>query len=151
MRLIIVAFEAFLAIIAYKIFVTVKKSRRNKQKALERGCEEIPSYPHPAWDPLGLKMVLWFHQTRIDQKLPPACIEAFDRVSSHEHRKVDTLMVHAVGSSRLWTSDPKNIEALQSSQFKDFELSPVRCGNFEPLLGRGVVSFNLDQQQVDCG
>lgn len=140
MRLVVLAFELCLAFIAYKVFVNIKEARGNKQKALERGCEGIPSYPHPIWDPLGLKMVSWFHQTRIDQKLPPACIEAFELASSHEHRKVDTLMVHAVGSSRLWTSDPRNIEALQSSQFKDFELSPVRCGNFEPLLGRGVVS-----------
>lgn len=149
MRLVVVVFQAFLALISYKIFINVRRSRLNRRKALAKECEGIPSYPHPVWDPLGLRMVSWFHQKRVGKRLPPALIEAFDYVSSHEHRKVDTLMINAVGSSRLWTSDPMNIEALQSSQFKDFELSPVRCGNFEPLLGRGIVSTYITTDAAD--
>lgn len=137
------ALRAMLALICYKAVSSYIIAWRNRRKAEAQGCKAIPSYPHPIWDPLGLKMVSWFYGTRMAKMLPPATNDLFEFVSSHEHRKVDTLMIYAVGSSRLWTSDPKNIEALQSSQFKDFELGPVRCGNFEPLLGRGIVRSRL--------
>lgn len=40
------------------------------------------------------------------------------------------------------TVDPKNIQALLATQFKDFELGPIRRGSFAPLTGDGI--FTLD-------
>jgi hypothetical protein len=40
------------------------------------------------------------------------------------------------------TNDPKNIQAMLATQFKDFELGPIRRGSFAPLTGDGI--FTLD-------
>lgn len=40
------------------------------------------------------------------------------------------------------TNDPKNIQALLATQFKDFEIGPIRRGSFYPLTGDGI--FTLD-------
>ena len=44
------------------------------------------------------------------------------------------------GSPTTFTIDPKNIQAVLATQFKDFGLGDMRNGNFNPLLGHGIVS-----------
>jgi hypothetical protein len=39
------------------------------------------------------------------------------------------------------TIDPKNIQAILAVQFKEFGLGEGRNGNFNPLLGHGIVSI----------
>lgn len=36
------------------------------------------------------------------------------------------------------TTDPENIKAILATQFEDFELGPMRRGNFFPMLGNGI-------------
>ncbi|KAG9731232.1 cytochrome P450, partial [Aureobasidium melanogenum] len=43
-----------------------------------------------------------------------------------------------LGNEAHFTSDPKNIQALLATQFKDFGLGSARIGNFGPLMGDGI-------------
>lgn len=36
------------------------------------------------------------------------------------------------------TADPKNIQAILATQFKDFELGPFRRNLFGPVIGNGI-------------
>ncbi len=46
-----------------------------------------------------------------------------------------------LGSRSINTIDPENIEAILSTQFKDFGLG-AREQNFRPLLGHGIFTQN---------
>lgn len=49
-----------------------------------------------------------------------------------------------LGTTIHLTNDPENIKAILATQFKDFELGPLRYKVFEPLLGKGI--FTSDGQ-----
>lgn len=49
------------------------------------------------------------------------------------------------GSPMTFTIEPKNVQTLLATQFKDFGLGEWRNGNFNPLLGHGIVSNYHDQ------
>lgn len=62
-------------------------------------------------------------------------------LSESEHRPVHTMRFSILGNEAHFTSDPKNIQALLATQFKDFGLGSARIGNFGPLMGDGIVSI----------
>ncbi len=45
------------------------------------------------------------------------------------------------GETWYYTFDPKNLQAVLATQFKDFQQPAARVGAFEALLGLGIVSF----------
>jgi hypothetical protein len=57
-----------------------------------------------------------------------------------DHRS--TWQQQIFGNWHYVTNDPKNIQAILATQFKDFELGPIRRGSFAPLTGDGI--FTLD-------
>jgi hypothetical protein len=54
----------------------------------------------------------------------------------------NTLSQNFFGGASLLTMDPKNIQTILATQFKDFGLGDTRIGNFNPLLGHGIVSHD---------
>lgn len=61
----------------------------------------------------------------------------FEKTSSHEKRTVYTYETEFLGDRVIFTCDPKNIQAILATQFKDFELGQVRIGSFYSLwVGR---------------
>jgi hypothetical protein len=42
----------------------------------------------------------------------------------------------------IFTVDPKNVQTILATQFKDFGLGDARNNNFKPLLGHGIVSYD---------
>jgi hypothetical protein len=63
-------------------------------------------------------------------------------MSNLENRYVSTFILRNLGRDNLFTADPKNIQALLATQFKDFGLGPARHANLHQLLGTGIVSFD---------
>jgi hypothetical protein len=55
----------------------------------------------------------------------------FDNTSANH--TVQTYETKILGDQVIFTSDPKNIQAMLATQFKDFELGQVRRGSFAPL------------------
>ncbi|GAB7349065.1 hypothetical protein MBLNU459_g8025t2 [Dothideomycetes sp. NU459] len=59
-------------------------------------------------------------------------------MSKREGRNVNTWAFTVFGKRGHLTVDPKNIQAVLATQFKDFGLGQTRCNNFSPLLGHGI-------------
>ncbi|KAK6527209.1 Protein kinase alk2 [Arthrobotrys megalospora] len=56
-----------------------------------------------------------------------------------------TFAISILGKTTITTREPKNIQALLATQFKDFSVGLAKKGPFEPLLGEGII--NIDGQK----
>ncbi|KAF3942314.1 hypothetical protein ABW19_dt0206010 [Dactylella cylindrospora] len=54
----------------------------------------------------------------------------------------NTYALSLLGTTSISTREPRNVQALLATQFKEFGLGPSRYGVFKPLLGDGI--FTLD-------
>lgn len=54
--------------------------------------------------------------------------------------KANVYAQNVLGSPAIFTVEPKNIQTILATQFKDFGLGEVRNNSFYPLLGWGIVS-----------
>ncbi|KAJ6179432.1 hypothetical protein N7519_009893 [Penicillium mononematosum] len=64
---------------------------------------------------------------------------------NQENRYVTTFSIRNLGRTHIFTIDPKNIQAVLATQFKDFELGSVRQISMHPLLGTGI--FTADGEE----
>lgn len=82
--------------------------------------------------PFGIDLVHQAIKSDKEMLFPLYCIELTEKVGALTY-KYSTL-----GSTNVSTVDEKNIQAILATQFADFDLGPVRRGNFFPLLGNGI-------------
>lgn len=75
-------------------------------------------------------------------RFPAYLREREEVLSESQNRPVHTMRLSILGNEAHFTSDPKNIQALLATQFKDFGLGSARIGNFGPLMGDGIVGFH---------
>ncbi|KAG0649099.1 Cytochrome P450 [Hyphodiscus hymeniophilus] len=126
------------AFVLYKI-VTIVSTKYNQDKlAKSLGCKPAPVYPDV--DPLGIYNLVKIIKRNNIGKLPHHVMERLETVSKQEGFRATTFQTHIARNWLFFTCDPKNIQALLATQFKDFELGPVRFGTFSPLLGLGIFS-----------
>lgn len=117
--------------VIYKIVLSIVTTYRHAQAAKKHGCKPAPTFP--AQDPLGIIDIVRMIQSNNAGRLPEFLKERLDLVSKQEGRSVFTFQTHIVRNWLLWTVDPSNIQALLATQFKEFELGPIRFGTFSPL------------------
>ncbi|KAF2450153.1 cytochrome P450 52A12 [Karstenula rhodostoma CBS 690.94] len=131
------------AFVAYSFVSSISTKRRHAAAAKALGCEPAPVEPRA--DPfalINLVKTMWAHgNNRILEYLQGT----FENTSSHVNRTVYTYETDFLGDKVLFTCDPKNIQAMLATQFKDFELGQIRTGSFAPLLGHGI--FSADGKQ----
>lgn len=120
-----------IAFVIYKIVLAIATAYRHAQAANKQGCKPPPTFP--TQDPLGMIDVVRLIKSNNAGRLPEYLTGRLDTVSRQEGRPVLTFQTHVVRNWFLWTIDPKNIQALLATQFKDFELGPIRFGTFSPL------------------
>jgi hypothetical protein len=99
--------------------------------AKARGCLPAPTFPSP--DPAGITNVVRLIQANNAGRLLSHINERFATTTKQEAREVFTFQAHIMRNWLFVTCDPKNIQALLATQFKDFELGPIRFGTFAPL------------------
>lgn len=121
----------FLAFVLYKAVSAIVTTYRHAKAAKNNGCEPAPIEPSP--DPLGLTNIMRLIQADKDGKLPDFMANRIEVLSRQEGRSVFTFQTHIARNWLFFTCDPKNIQALLATQFKDFELGPIRFGTFSPL------------------
>lgn len=119
------------AFVLYKTAFFLARRFSNAKKAKQLGCLPAPVYPSP--DPLGIKPVMDIIKSNTVGKLPEHLIWRFDNSSRKEGRPVYTFYGQFLRAPFFNTMDPKNIQALLATQFKDFELGAIRLGTFGPL------------------
>jgi cytochrome P450 len=61
-----------------------------------------------------------------------------DAIARTKEAGAITYKYSTLGSTNIFTADEKNIQAILATQFPDYDLGPLRRGNFFPLLGNGI-------------
>ena len=119
------------ALILYKLFTFIIAKYRYARIAKILGCKPAPVLP--TGDPLGIRNIIRLVKSNNAGKLLQYLMERTEIVSKQEGRPVFTYETHIVRNWLIATCDPKNIQAVLATQFKDFELGPIRFGTFSPL------------------
>ncbi|KAJ8108902.1 hypothetical protein OPT61_g7846 [Boeremia exigua] len=70
-----------------------------------------------------------------------------DTACAEEGRTIMTFALKVLGQRSYFTNDPKNVQAVLATQFKDFGLGWLRNASFGQLLGNGIFSSDGEQWQ----
>ncbi|KAF7122057.1 hypothetical protein CNMCM5793_000012 [Aspergillus hiratsukae] len=99
-------------------------------KSIQQTAQQPPWLPESGW--LGLQAMR--------QSLQADRTQTFLALQSERFAKLDrmTYRTRFLHRFAIHTCDPRNIQAVLGTQFKDFGLGPVRRANFWPLLGDGI-------------
>lgn len=122
-------------LIAGYILRTIYHRISHARQAQAWGCKPAPVRPYRY--PLAID-VLQRYMRAEDEKNT----QNDDFALYEEMGRCSTWQQQVLGVWHFVTNDPKNIQAMLATQFKDFELGPVRRGCFAPLIGDGI--FTLD-------
>ncbi|KAK6537666.1 Protein kinase alk2 [Orbilia ellipsospora] len=105
----------------------------------ERKFKKSHGTEQPPWKignlPFGLdifSVIMWHFQHQV---LPEWARQEYEKYGY-------TYNVSMLGSRSVATIEPRNIQAVLTSQFKDFGIGPPRIGSFAPLLGQGIFSID---------
>jgi hypothetical protein len=125
--------------VVYQIASIIVSNRRHAARARVLDCKMPPRIPCP--DPFGINNIRRLLKSDREKRMPEYLIERTEEVSHLEGRNVSTMVQSLLGKDGFFTVEPKNIQAILATQFKDFGLGDARNNNFKPLLGRGIVSL----------
>ena len=117
------------AFIVYSFISTISTNRRHAATAKALGCEPAPIEHWP--DPFALVNLFRTMWALSNNRILDYMRSTFDDTSANW--TVLTYETKILGDKVIFTCDPKNIQAMLATQFKDFELGQVRRGSFAPL------------------
>ncbi|OCL15283.1 cytochrome P450 [Glonium stellatum] len=129
--------------VVYQIASIIISNRRHAARARELNCKMPPRMPCP--DPFGVNNIRKLLKSDREKRMPEYLIERSEEVSRLEGRNVSTMVQNLLGNDAFFTFEPKNIQAVLATQFKDFCLGDARNNNLKPLLGSGI--FATDGKQ----
>ena len=132
------AFGTLLSLVVWYVLHAIWARISHSRRARQWGCK--PAFIRPYRLPFGMDILKRY----------------IVAANKHELQNDDMLLFQELGLRGTWnqqvfgtwhhvTADPQNIQALLATQFKDFELGPIRRGIFEPLLGAGI--FTMDGKE----
>lgn len=117
--------------IVYSSVSSFISNRRYARQARKLGC--LPPFRRTHKYPLAFDLMQEVIQADRSNTVPTHFLEVY-----HSLGNVATWVQNVFGSTAYFTSDPKNIQAVLATQFRDFEIGPQRRGGFFPLLGNGI-------------
>lgn len=131
------------AALVLQIIRVLVNSWQHARKARSLGCGSLPRYPCSDFLGIGnLKASLAADKANIVPQLSENRVQT---ISNIENRYVTTFIIRNLGRDLHFTIDPKNIQAVLATQFKDFELGEVRRRSIHPLLGTGIFTADGDE------
>lgn len=128
---------AAVAYIIYSVATSILTKRRHAAKALSLKCQDPPLQKNSL--PFGIDALLRALDADKNKQFPA------DVVKRSKENNAITYKYSILGVEQFVTHDEKNIQAILATQFEDFDLGPLRRGNFFPLLGNGI--FTEDGKQ----
>ncbi|OAP57574.1 hypothetical protein AYL99_08312 [Fonsecaea erecta] len=129
--------------VLYLFISSIYTRRRHATVAQQLGCRPAPKEYLP--DPLGLVNMYKLLRANSKNEVLEYIRGVFDDVSLRTNKTVYSYDTSMLGDRVFFTCDPRNIQAILATQFKDFELGKIRTGAFAPLLGHGI--FSADGKQ----
>ncbi|KFX88634.1 hypothetical protein V495_06553 [Pseudogymnoascus sp. VKM F-4514 (FW-929)] len=116
--------------VGYRILNFFLTQRHNARRARELKCQDPPTLPSTSF--LGIDHLKSALAADKKKEFPVEMARRRDIVGA------ETYLYSTMGSTNVLTSDPKNIQAILATQFKDFAIGHKRRRNFFPLLGNGI-------------
>ena len=114
---------------------------RHRQNAQRLGCKEMPASRYNGF--LGIGNILEAIKADKAKLFPDLIVQRFRDTCDYHGRLIGTYSTRIFTSDNIYTYDPKNIQAILATQFKDFCIGAGRQYCMGPLLGRGIVRFHL--------
>lgn len=105
------------------------------RRATRLGCK--PAYIRPYRWPLGLDILKRYINAANAQVLQNDDLDLYKELGSRS-----TWYQNILGTWHYYTMEPKNIQAILATQFKDFELGPLRRGALGPVVGNGIFTHD---------
>lgn len=136
---ILLALWAGLSFILYKIVSHVLIELHYRREAKSLGCED--AYKFKLWDVQGIRNVSRMIAADKRCEIPQYLKGRVDNACAEEGKILMTFANTVLGVESIFTNDPKNVQAVLATQFKDFGLGHLRNSGFSQLLGNGVVSY----------
>ncbi|KAF1839757.1 cytochrome P450 52A12 [Decorospora gaudefroyi] len=136
---------AGISFVLYKIISSIIISRRHAAVARQLGCLPAHETKQSMLDPLGIQNVALVLKADKEYRVPQYLKGRTDNACAEAGKVLSTFHQNIMGGESYFTIEPKNIQALLATQFKDFGLGERRNGNFSPLLGHGIFSTDGDE------
>ncbi|KAF2459643.1 putative cytochrome P450 family protein [Lineolata rhizophorae] len=124
------------ALVIYSLISSFVRRRQHARLARQLGCEPPPILPTGF---LGIRRAITMMKAQQKRQLQDAFLNERNAMQKMG-KPCNTLKVEFLNQTLMVTYDPKNVQALLATQFKDFALGPIRFGGFYPLLGTGIFS-----------
>jgi hypothetical protein len=119
------------AFVLYLFICSVSTRRRHAAAAKQLGCKPAPTEHNP--DRLGLVTLIKLLRANNKSQILEYIRGVFDDVSLRMNKTVYSYDTYILGDRVFFTCDPRNIQAILATQFKDFELGKIRIAAFAPL------------------
>src|SRR4051812_37425531 len=98
----------------------------------ERGCQ--PPTRLPQKDPIfGLDVVLKVFRSFEERRRNMTLKELVDEYGSTHQSK-------PYGTTKIFSIEPENLQAVFSTDFGNFGVEPLRLFNFKPFIGKGIMN-----------
>ena len=120
----------------YCVFVYVRQAA----KAKSLGCQPAPLFR--PWDVFGMQNFNIEMNGMKTNRLSYAFLDRKNEMSTKIGRDCKTFRIkYPPGETWYYTFDPKNLQAVLATQFRDFQQPGPKVGAFEALLGLGIVRY----------
>ncbi|KAJ5232375.1 hypothetical protein N7468_005331 [Penicillium chermesinum] len=131
------------AAVVLQLLRLVVNSWYHARKAQSLGCGSLPRYP--CKDPFGIGTLRESMAADKEKRIPELSEQRVQLMADRENRFVTTFITRNLGNDIIFTIEPRNVQAVLATQFKDFELGGVRRLSMHPLLGTGI--FTADGEE----
>lgn len=126
----IILITAFVMFVFNVLRTKFIRDQRQAAASARLGCQPPPRLRHRV--PFGLDLMYEMFQADRKKVLPEYLRERFARAGA------TTYSYESLGTTTFFTMDTENLQAILSTQFKDFSLGITRRANFLPFLGHGI-------------
>lgn len=130
---------AGVSFILYRLIAAFLTERRHRNVAEKLGCE--PAYQFKLFDIQGIRNVTRVIKADKEGRVTDYLKGQIDDACALEGRNITSFDSRMPGSRGIFTVEPKNIQAVLATQFKEFGLGERRNINFSSALGKGIVGF----------
>lgn len=127
--------------VLYKVVAYILTELHYRKEAKRLGCE--PAYRFKPFDFQGIRNVYNLISADKEARVPQYFKGRVDRACAEEGKIITTYAMEVLGAPSIFTLNPKNVQAVLATQFKDFGLGERRTAIFSPLLGHGIVRFAI--------
>ena len=124
-----------LAGVAITLYLTQYLLTTLRHRRLSKQWQTLPPFRRQHQLPLSIDFLREMQTADKENDLPTYIYQTHRKLAPHR-----TWVNSILGADCIITSEPEVIKAILATQFKDFELGPLRKGSFSPIFANGIFS-----------